>query len=78
MFCDDVVSTINNKVISRDPGRRMANYASGRGGLCKDKVAPLGRDWPLTAIRNFAHDLMPLEVLDQSIARLHGVHDAMG
>src|ERR1700730_12104320 len=53
--CDDVVSTINNKAISRDPGRRMANYASGTGGLCKDKVAPLGRDWPLMAIRNFAH-----------------------
>src|SRR5450759_4730573 len=37
---DDVTSAINNKVSSKDPGRRMANYASGTGGLCKGKVAP--------------------------------------
>src|SRR5438477_4359899 len=70
--------TIDKKPSSEKANERMGRYASGARRFCKGKVVDLRHSGQAIAGRNFAHYLMPTKIIDECVARLHVMHNAIG
>ena len=77
LTCDQARSRIDNKAITENAKARMGRYASGMIRFCKGKLSALRRHRQVIRSGDFMHDIVMPEIIDERVARLHRMHDAV-